>query len=45
MRALVRGPLDQGEPINIALLHSQSHRSARKEPGTVRVQVDPVQLW
>lgn len=45
VRALVRGPLDQGEPINIALLHSQSHRSARKEPGTVRVQVDPVQLW
>ncbi|MGC0142549.1 primosomal protein N' [Pseudactinotalea sp. Z1732] len=45
VRALVRGPLGQREPINIALLHTQAHRSARKEPGTVRVQVDPVQLW
>lgn len=44
-RALVRAPLVVAEQVNTALVHTQAHRSARKEPGPVRVQVDPVHLW
>lgn len=45
VRALVRAPLNLLEQVNTALIHNQAHRSARKEPGPLRVQVDPVQLW
>lgn len=45
VRALVRAPRDLAPQVSAALLHTQAHRSARKEPGTVRIQVDPVRLW
>lgn len=44
-RALVRVPRSLGVELSTALIHAQAHRSARKEPGTLRVRVDPDRLF
>ena len=44
VRALVRAPRDQGAALARALHAAQAARSARKEAGTVRVQLDPAEL-
>lgn len=44
-RALVRVPRELGPELATALIHAQAHRSARKEPGTLRVRVDPDRLF
>ncbi|HLS24858.1 MAG TPA: primosomal protein N' [Beutenbergiaceae bacterium] len=45
VRALIRAPRQLATEVNTALTHAQALRSARKEPGAVRVQVDPARLW
>ncbi len=45
VRALVRSHRDQAGAVNAAIVHASALRSAKKEPGSVRVQVDPIQLW
>lgn len=45
VRALVRAPRRHGAQLCAELRRVSSVRSARKEPGTVRVQVDPADLW
>jgi primosomal protein N' (replication factor Y) len=44
VRALVRAPRAQGSALARALLAAQAGRSARKEGGGVRVQLDPPEL-
>ncbi|HEX4398975.1 MAG TPA: primosomal protein N' [Trebonia sp.] len=44
VRALVRAPRDQGAALARALHAAQAARSARKEAGTVRVQLDPAEV-
>lgn len=44
VRLVVRVPKSDGQRLATALKVAQSIRSARKEPGTVRVRVDPVAL-
>ena len=44
VRALVRSPRAAAAALSTALIHAQAHRSARKEPGTLRVRVDPDRL-
>ncbi len=44
VRALVRVPRNQGAVLARALAASQAVRSARREGGTVRVQLDPADL-
>ena len=44
VRALVRAPRDQGAALARALHAAQAARSARKEAGPVRVQLDPAEL-
>jgi primosomal protein N' (replication factor Y) len=41
---LVRTPRSAGSALALALRAGQAARSARKEPGTVRVQLDPAEL-
>lgn len=45
VRALVRVPRRRGTELSRALAHAAAARSARKEEGAVRVQVDPAELW
>lgn len=45
VRALVRTPRRVGGELTRALVRASAVRSARKEPGTVRVRVDPNDLW
>lgn len=45
VRALVRVPRTLGPELSTALIHAQAHRSARKEPGSLRVRVDPDRLF
>jgi len=44
VRALVRAPRDQGAALARALHAAQAARSARKDAGPVRVQLDPAEL-
>jgi len=44
VRVLLRAPLRQGPALTAALSASLSTRSAKREPGTVRVRVDPADL-
>jgi len=44
VRALVRAPRAQGMELARALAAAQAGRSARKEGGGVRVQLDPAEL-
>ena len=44
LRALVRAPRDRGAALARALAAAQAARSARKEGGGVRVQLDPAEL-
>jgi primosomal protein N' (replication factor Y) (superfamily II helicase) len=44
VRALVRAPRDQGAALARALHAAQAARSARKEAGAVRVQLDPAEV-
>jgi len=44
VRALVRAPRDQGAALARALHAAQAARSARKDAGQVRVQLDPAEL-
>ncbi|ROR71689.1 primosomal protein N' [Bogoriella caseilytica] len=44
-RALVRTPLRHGGELTAALRRAAAVRSARKEPGSLRIQVDPADLW
>jgi primosomal protein N' (replication factor Y) len=44
VRALVRAPRAQGAALAKALQAAQAGRSARKEGGGVRVQLDPAEL-
>jgi primosomal protein N' (replication factor Y) (superfamily II helicase) len=44
VRALVRAPRDQGAALARALHAAQAARSARKDAGTVRVQLDPAEV-
>jgi primosomal protein N' (replication factor Y) len=44
VRALVRAPRDQGMELARALHAAQAARSARKDGGGVRVQLDPVEV-
>jgi primosomal protein N' (replication factor Y) (superfamily II helicase) len=44
LRFLVRAPRSAGSALALALRAGQAARSARKEPGTVRVQLDPAEL-
>jgi primosomal protein N' (replication factor Y) len=44
VRALVRGPRAQGGALAKALQAAQAGRSARKEGGGVRVQLDPIEV-
>jgi primosomal protein N' (replication factor Y) len=44
VRALVRAPRAQGSALAKALQAAQAGRSARKEGGGVRVQLDPPEL-
>src|SRR5699024_6930994 len=43
-RALIRLPGEQLANLTRALMHLQALRSAHKEPGSLRIQVDPDQL-
>src|SRR5699024_12652105 len=43
-RALIRLPGEQLADLTRALMHLQALRSAHKEPGSLRIQVDPDQL-
>ncbi|TDE92812.1 hypothetical protein EXU48_13175 [Occultella glacieicola] len=45
LRTLVRIDRRAGDDLSVALAQAQAVRSARKEPGVVRVRVDPDQLW
>jgi primosomal protein N' (replication factor Y) len=45
VRALVRVPREATPALTRALAQAAAARSARKEPGSVRVQVDPRSLW
>ena len=44
VRALVRAPRSASIPLAAALRAAQAVRSARKDPGPVRVQLDPAEL-
>jgi primosomal protein N' (replication factor Y) len=44
VRALVRAPRDEGAALARALHAAQAARSARKDAGPVRVQLDPAEL-
>ncbi|MDR3068043.1 MAG: primosomal protein N' [Cellulomonas sp.] len=44
VRLLLRAPLRQGSALTTALAASLNVRSARREPGTLRVRVDPADL-
>ena len=44
VRALVRVPRSASMPLAAALRTAQAVRSARKDPGPVRVQLDPAEL-
>jgi primosomal protein N' (replication factor Y) (superfamily II helicase) len=44
VRVLVRVPRSASTPLAAALRAAQAVRSARKDPGTVRVQLDPAEL-
>jgi primosomal protein N' (replication factor Y) (superfamily II helicase) len=44
VRALVRAPRDRGAALASALHAAQDARSARKEAGVVRVQLDPAEV-
>ena len=44
VRYLVRVPRSQGSELALALRSGQAARSAAKEPGAVRVQLDPAEL-
>jgi primosomal protein N' (replication factor Y) (superfamily II helicase) len=44
VRYLVRAPRAQGSDLALALRSGQAARSAAKEPGAVRVQLDPAEL-
>jgi primosomal protein N' (replication factor Y) len=44
VRALVRAPRAQGGALAKALQAAQAGRSARKEGGGVRIQLDPAEL-
>ncbi len=44
VRYLVRVPRPEGSELALALRNAQAARSAAKEPGTVRVQLDPAAL-
>lgn len=44
VRALVRAPLGEGQALVRAVAASLAVRSARREGGTVRVQVDPAEM-
>jgi primosomal protein N' (replication factor Y) len=41
---LVRVPRSEGSALAVALAAVQAGRSARKLPGSLRVQLDPVEL-
>ncbi|MDQ3113136.1 MAG: primosome assembly protein PriA, partial [Actinomycetota bacterium] len=43
-RALVRAPQDAGSALAVGLHAAQAVRSAGKAPGTVRVELDPLEL-
>ena len=45
VRAIVRVERRDGPALSRALVQVAALRSARKEPGSVRVQVDPTALW
>ena len=45
VRAIARLARDRGSELTAALIAAAAARSARKEPGPVRVQVDPTDLW
>lgn len=45
VRALARVPRSRSAALTRALAQAAAARSARKEAGSVRVQVDPVRLW
>ncbi|WP_223402718.1 primosomal protein N' [Occultella gossypii] len=45
LRTLVRMDRRAGDELSVALTQAQAIRSARKEPGTVRVRIDPDHLW
>jgi primosomal protein N' (replication factor Y) (superfamily II helicase) len=45
LRALVRAPLAQRKALCAALQAVASSRSAHKEPGAVRIRVDPSDLF
>jgi primosomal protein N' (replication factor Y) len=45
VRAIVRAARSQSGDLSRALARAASARSARKEPGAVRVQIDPSELW
>lgn len=44
VRALVRCPLVQGRALSVALRGAAGVRSARREPGSVRIRIDPADL-
>jgi len=44
VRALIRAPRDQGMALARALHTAQAARSARKNGGSVRVQLDPAEV-
>jgi primosomal protein N' (replication factor Y) len=44
VRYLVRVPRSEGTELALALRSGQAARSAAKEPGAVRVQLDPAEL-
>ena len=44
MRALIRVPRPGARALAAALHAAQAARSARKEPGMVRLQLDPAEL-
>ena len=44
VRVVVRAPLAERVPLAIALREAAAVRSARKEPGTAKVQIDPVEV-
>ncbi|CAM3270388.1 primosomal protein N' [Occultella aeris] len=45
LRTLVRIDRRAGDVLSVALAQAQAIRSARKEPGVVRVRIDPDHLW